>query len=69
MPVADYKIPDQMLQGHLEHSSTVKRRLKKNIDNANVRVAEAKLSDRKKVCLNEKYIFILAKDSFFKALC
>lgn len=53
MPVADYKMPDQLLQGHLAHSSTLKRRIKKNLDNANVRVAEAKLSDRKKVCLNE----------------
>jgi hypothetical protein len=43
--------PDQMqLRGQLTHSSTEKRRMQKNIDNANVRVvADAKLSDRKKV--------------------
>lgn len=49
MPAANY--PDQIqLHGQLTHSSTEKRRIQKNIDNANVRVvAEAKLSDRKKV--------------------
>jgi len=49
MPAANY--PDQMhLHGHLTHSSTEKRRMQKNLDNANVRVvAETKLSDRKKV--------------------
>uniref|UniRef100_A0A7I4CTX9 sterol 3beta-glucosyltransferase n=1 Tax=Physcomitrium patens TaxID=3218 RepID=A0A7I4CTX9_PHYPA len=58
MPVADYKMPDQLLQGHLAHSSTLKRRIKKNLDNANVRVAEAKLSDRKKKRLMRQFVSI-----------
>lgn len=41
---------DQQDQNVLQRSTTENRRFKKNIDNANVRVvAEAKLSDRKKV--------------------
>lgn len=49
MPVTDQR-DQNVLRGSLERSTTENRRFKKNIDNANVRVvAEAKLSDRKKV--------------------
>lgn len=52
MPAANY--PDQIHHhGHLTHSTTEKRRMQKNLDNANVRVvAETKLSDRKKVLVH-----------------
>lgn len=49
MPVTDQQ-DQNLLRGSLQRSTTENRRFKKNIDNANVRVvAEAKLSDRKKV--------------------
>lgn len=49
MPAANY--PEQMnLEKNLARTSTATRRMQKNLDNANVRVvAEAKMSDRKKV--------------------
>ena len=46
MPAANYPLK----MGQLTHTSTQNRRMQKNIDNANVRVvADAKLSDRRKV--------------------
>lgn len=49
MPVTDQQ-DQNLLRGSLQRSTTENRRFKKNIDNANVRVvAEAKLTDRKKV--------------------
>lgn len=54
MPVADQQ-DQNLLRGSLQRTTTENRRFKKNIDNANVRVvAEAKLTDRKKVQIHPK---------------
>jgi sterol 3beta-glucosyltransferase len=55
MPAANY--PEQMhLEKNLARTSTAKRRMQKNLDNANVRVvAEAKMSDRKKKRLMREF--------------
>lgn len=50
MPEADFQMSERIRQDHLTQSNILKRRINKNRDNANVRVAaRSKLLDRKKV--------------------
>ncbi|XP_073389856.1 sterol 3-beta-glucosyltransferase UGT80A2 isoform X2 [Physcomitrium patens] len=59
MPEADFQMSERIRQDHLTQSNILKRRINKNRDNANVRVAaRSKLLDRKKKKLLRQFAMI-----------